>query len=83
MTRSIVRPCPADVLKAHATLVGPVVLLEERHHIGDMHEPFGRHYLRTLCAEGVVHRYRQMAFALIEKTLHLRDAYRGDGDALG
>ena len=74
---------PADIFEADTALVRPVVLLDERHHIGDGHQFLRRHHLCPLVREGVVHRYGQMTFAFVQKALHSRYADGGDRDAFG
>lgn len=72
-----------DIFEADSPLVRPVVMAEERNNIGQGESFLRRHDTCSLCGEGVMERDSQMAVALIQETLHGRDAHRGDRDALG
>ena len=74
---------PAYILKTHAALVSPVILLEKGNDIGDGHDFLRRHDLGAFCAEGVVHRDRQVALAFVQKPLHGRYSNRRDSNPFG
>ena len=83
MTNRIVLACPAYILEAHATLMTPVVLLEEGNDVSDRHDFLRRHDSCALCGEGVVHRDRQVALAFVQKPLHGRYSNRRDSNPFG
>lgn len=80
MTGRIVLPCPTDIFETHPPLVRPVIIPEQRNHIGNGHHLLRRHNQRALYAEGVMHRHRYMTLALVQEALHGRNTYRGDGN---
>ena len=73
----IVYTAPADVFKAYATLVSPIILFEQRYHITQVIDLLNRHNLLTFSTKRIVQRNSQMTITLLNKAFEpLIDTYR-------
>ena len=83
MGDGVVQTAKDDILEREAALVGEVILVQQRHHVGDGHRTLGGHQHRTLLMEGGVEADGHMAFALVEEAAQLAlYAHAAHGDTL-